>query len=91
MTIKRYIKICDAFATGRAVEMGTELEIFKGTDHEPGNMVELENGIWLRGFRDGRFVTDDDEAERWAMVYILAEDEEGEIVDSEYLGYTRLS
>lgn len=29
MTTRRYIKICDAFAPARKIEMGTELEIIK--------------------------------------------------------------
>lgn len=86
---KRYIKICDAFATGRVVEMGTKLEIFKGKEHDD-NRVELENGIWINGTGDGCYTTDENEFERWATVQIIEEDEDGEIVGAEYLGYTRI-
>lgn len=89
MTNRRYIKICDAFATDRAVDMGTKLEIFRGYEHD-NDLIELGNDTWLKSYNDGRYTTDGDESERWATVQIIEEDEEGDIISAEYLGFVRL-
>lgn len=91
MAVKRYIKICNAFNTAHAVNMGTQLEIFRGKAHDY-DYIELENGIWLKGYRDGRYTsaTEGCESERWAVVQILEENEDGDILSGEVLGFTRL-
>lgn len=63
---------------------------FQGVDRGQ-NMIELENGIWLKSYGDGRYYKDDDENSKWATVEVMEFDENGDILQSiEFLGYTEL-
>lgn len=86
---RRYIKVCDAFAPARKIEMGTELEIVKEKE-DLDTLIELENGAWLKRCNDGRYWNSEDELERWATVQIIEEDETGEFLGAELLGYAKL-
>lgn len=81
--MKRVIRI----SADRDINMGVELEIVKGVSRD-NDMVELENGVWLKGYRDGRDHTDGNEFEEWAGVHIYEVDDDGEIIEGKLLGYT---
>lgn len=89
MAFRQYIKICDAFAPARKIEMGTELEIYPA-GARTDTLIGLNGGIWLRNWLDGRYTTDGDDTERWGTVQIIDEDEEGEIFGAKILGYVRV-
>lgn len=83
------IEICNAFTPGQRMEMGSSLEILSGR-YRGNNMIELENGTWLRSYHDGRYITVNDEFERWAQVLIIELNDKGEYISSQLLGYTRV-
>lgn len=50
-------------------------------------LIELNNGQWLYSSNDGRYHLEDDENKRFAAVYNNEYDEDGEIVESEFIGF----
>lgn len=71
------------------VENLSKIEMYEGEDKE-NNLIELENGTWIRSMGDGRYYSDDNEGERWAEVISAEYDEDGNYVQGELLGYTRV-
>lgn len=62
-------------------------EVYKGKEQE-NNMIELENGIWLKSCGDGRYYTDNDDMKRWATVETIEFDKDGEVVQTiDFKGY----
>lgn len=90
--MKRVLMVSDAHSL-RPFNIGTELEIVKVKKEHDYDMLELEDGTWLKGVGDGRYSTDNNELERWAGVYIYETEEidgEREYLIGELLGYTRV-
>ena len=54
---------------------------------EYSDMVELENGEWLKDLGDGRYHIDNDESSRFAAVYDNEYDEDGELLQGDLIGY----
>ncbi|MEG0110531.1 MAG: hypothetical protein RR675_05380 [Oscillospiraceae bacterium] len=81
--------INDCFNLG-AERLYSGEKCYKGVDRGQ-NMIELENGIWLKSCSDGRYYKDDNENSRWATVQTIEFDENGEVDQSiEFLGYTEI-
>lgn len=85
----------------QTIEIYESGKIIKGKQHDR-DMVELDNGIWLQGYSDGRYDEYDEsrsavenERHSWASVYeiessTIEEYLNGENETEEFLGYIKL-
>ena len=84
---KKFIEVSNCWNLGGRTEVDGR-EIFKAKKEESYYTI-LENGIFLKGYGDGRF-EDEDTGEEYARVYLNEYDDDGELEQGELIGYCKV-
>lgn len=85
--IKRFIEVSNCWNLGERTPVdGCEIFLEK---KEYTDYIELENGVWLKSYGDGRYC-DEDTDEYYAAVYLNEYDEDDESVQGYLIGYCKV-
>jgi hypothetical protein len=85
---KCYVFNC--FEFGELSKEIIQSEAIKGYNRSY-NMVELENGLWLKSMNDGRYYKDGNEFSRWSeVIKVEGIDEDGNLDTGSVVGFVEI-
>ena len=85
---KKFIEVSNSWCLGEHTPVdGREIFLEK---KEYTNYIELENGVWLKSYGDGRYIDEDTDEYYAAVFFNEYDDEDDEFSQGDLIGYCKV-